>query len=213
LGARDEAGGDYARALEHYRASLNASGSGRLARNARNRIVWIEERSQAGFEPLAALARLRHDPSLLDDPAASTQLATEVESFPPGLVRSEIRLRLAQAWLRQPMRRAEAIGELRRIVSDRSAGAADAVLAESDLVDALLAAEQLDAAQAEVLAHPGDAIATSKVGRRLHRRFLRRTVEAGLSVLAAFTAVALARRRRARRASLPRVSQWADSGT
>jgi hypothetical protein len=195
VGARDEAAGDYARALEHYRASLTASGSGRLARNARKRIVWIEERSQGGFAPLAALGRLRHEPAVLEDPAASVRLAAEVESFPPGPVRSEIRLRLAQAWLRQPMRRAEALGELRRIVSDPSAGAADAVLAERALVEALLAAGQLDDARQEVLAHPFDAPSTANVARRFHLRSQRRTVEVGLIALAILTIAAVARMR------------------
>jgi hypothetical protein len=212
LAARDEAVGDYAGALEHYRASLKEGGSGRLARNARNRIVWIEERSPGGFAPLAALARVRHDPSALDDPAASAGLAAEAESFPPGPVRSELRLRIAQAWLRQPMRRAEAMSELRRIVSDPSAGAADGVLAERVLVEALLGAGQLDAAQKEVLTHHVDPTVAADVGRRLHRRFLRRTVELGLIVLAACAVVAVTRLHRGGRASLPRGSECPDSG-
>ena len=212
LGARGEAEGDYARALAHYRASLNASGSGRLARSARKRIVWIEERSQGGFAPLAALARLRHEPSIADDPTASAALATETESFPPGLVRSEIRLRLAQAWLRQPKLRDEALRELRRIVSDPSAGAPDAILAERALVETLLAAGQLDAAQDEVLAHPFDSTATANVARRLHQRLLRRTVEAGLMALAGFAVLVVGRRRRGCPASLPPASECADSG-
>jgi hypothetical protein len=214
LGARDEAAGDFAAALAHYRASVTSSSSGRLARNARRRIDWIEERSQGGFAPLAALARLRRDPSALDDPAVATRLAAEAESFPPGPVRSEVRLRIAQAWLRQPTRRAEALDELRRIVSDPSAGAADAVLAERALVEAFLAAGQLDAARQEVVAHPFDPTATAIVERQLHRRFLRRTVEAALIAvaLAALTVVAFARLRRARRPSLPPASECADSG-
>jgi hypothetical protein len=212
LGAGAEANGDYARALAHYRACLGASGSGRLGRNARNRILWIEQRSEGGFAPLMALARLRHAPALADDPAASARLAAEAESFPPGLVRSEIRLRLAQAWLRQPMRRDEALGELRRIVSDPSAGAADVVLAERYLVEALLASGQLDAAQDEVLLHPFDPASTADVGRRLHRRHRRRTVEAGLILAAASAAVALGRRRRPSGPSLPPPSECADSG-
>ena len=210
MGARDEAVGDYAGALEHYRACAEAATSGRLGRNARSRVAWIEERSPGGFAALAALARLRRAPSVLDDPAASAQLAAEAESFPPGLVRSEIRLRLAQAWLRQPSRRAQALAELRSIVSDPSAGQADTVLAEGALVEALLAAGELDAAQKEVQAHPFDPTATASVGRRLHRRSLRRTVEAGLIVLAASAAVALARRRGAGRASLGVRTETAD---
>ncbi len=199
LGVRDEAVGDYAHALEHYRAAVKASMSGRLARNARNRIAWIEERSPGGFAPLAALSRVRHDPSVLDDPGASAQLAAETETFPPGPVRSEMRLRIAQAWLRQPARRPEAVGELRKIVSDPTAGAADAVLAERDLVDALLTAGQLDAAQEEVTTHPFDPLATAKVGQLLHRRVLRRGGEAGLVALTAL-AVAIAALRRGSKA-------------
>jgi hypothetical protein len=46
LGMHDEGTGNYSRALEHYRASAAAAPSSRLARNTRNRIAWIEERSQ-----------------------------------------------------------------------------------------------------------------------------------------------------------------------
>jgi hypothetical protein len=194
-----EGTGNYSSALAHYRAAANAVPPGRLARNARNRILWIEERSEGGFAPLTALAGVRHDPSVLDDPDASARLAAEVESFPPGLVRSEMRLRIAEAWLRQPAQRADALSELRRVISDPHAGATDAVLAERDLVGALLAAGDLDGARDEVTAYPLDSTTTANVARLVHRRILHRTVTVGLLVLVALLGVAVVRVRALRR--------------
>jgi hypothetical protein len=195
----DEGTGNYSSALAHYRAAANAVPPGRLARIARNRIVWIEERSAGGFAPLTALAALRRNPLVLDDPDASARLAAEVESFPPGPVRSEMRLRIAEAWLRQSAQRAGALSELRRVISDPHTGAADTVLAERDLVEALLAAGDLDGAGAEVRAHPADSTTTANVARLIHRRLVRRTVSAGLLALAALLAVVVLRARMARR--------------
>jgi hypothetical protein len=67
-----------------------------------------------------------------------------------------------------------------------------------DLVGALLAAGELDAARDEVRAHPFDPTAAANVARILHRRLLRRAVSAGLLVFVALIAVVV-RARMARR--------------
>jgi len=170
LGVRAEGEGDFPRALEYYRASLEKLPP-RLARNARNRIRWIEEHSEGNFLPLATLARVRRDRTVLTDPAAIEKLATEVEAFPAGLVRSELRLRVAEARLRRDGGDAAGLAGLRAVIDDPRSGASDRMLAEPDLVTALLAAGQLDEARAEVKAHPFDPASTAKVERLVRRRW------------------------------------------
>jgi hypothetical protein len=197
LGARDEAGGAFSRALGHYRACIEAAPSSRLARNARARVTWIEARSEGGFEPLARLAHVRRDPGPLGDPSALARLTTEAESMPAGLVRSELRLRIAEGWLKLG-HRAQAAAELQRVVSDPSSGGGDRTWAERDLVESLLAAGRLDAARDEVAAHPFDPKSAADVARLLRRRRLERLTAGGLLTLVALGGGAgfLSRRRR-----------------
>lgn len=170
LGVTAEAEGAFARALEHYRACLEDEPSPRLAHTARSRIMWIEERSEGNFVPLETLARVRRDPTALDNPATLEKLAAETESFPAGLVRSELRLRVAEARLRREGDKAAGLAGLRAVIDDARSGVSDRMLAERDLVAALLAAGQLDLASAEVKAHPFDPVAMAKVERLVHRR-------------------------------------------
>jgi len=201
LGERAEREGDFARALEHYRACLAGEPPLRLARSARNRIMWIEERAEGSFVPLGTLAQVRGDPAVLADPAALAKLAAKVESFPPGLVRSELRLRVGEAWLRRgDGGRAPAFATLRALLADPRSGDSDRVLAERDLVTALLAAGQLDAARQEVEAHPFDPTSTADVERRVRRRSRARAAAFGALALLAL-GVGVRARWRLRRAA------------
>jgi hypothetical protein len=182
LGTRDEEERSFAAALAHYRACVDAAPFGRPARSARGRITWIEERSEGNFAPLTTLAAVRQDAGSLGEGAAVDRFAVQTESFPPGLVRSELRVRMAEAWLKLG-RRTEAVGELRRVVSDSSSGDADRVFAERDLVETLLADGQLDVAREEVGAHPFDPKAMAEVGRLVRRRLLHRAIAASLLLL------------------------------
>lgn len=167
---RAEGEGDFARALEHYRACLEGELPLRLAHNAQNRIRWIEERSEGNYRPLQTLARVRRDPKALADPVVLEKLTSEIESFPSGLVRSELRLRVAEAWLRRDGGHAAGLAGLRAVIDDASSGASDRRLAERDLVKALLAKGQLDEARTEVEMHPFDPASTAEVKRLVHRR-------------------------------------------
>jgi hypothetical protein len=198
LGARAEEEGAFARALEHYRACIAGGAPARLARNARNRILWIEEHAEGDFVPLATLARVRRDPSALDDPARLAKLAADTESFPAGRVRSELRLRVAEARLRRGGPDDEALAGLRAVVEDPSSGGSDRLLAERDLVMALLAAGRLEAARHEVEAHPYDPRSTAEVARRVRRRSLMRAGAGAVVLLGLALSVAYRRRRHAR---------------
>ena len=133
LGAADEARGLFPAAIEHYRACAERAPGSRPARNALARVTWIEQRAEGGYLPLATLARVRRDPAPLGDAAALSRLTAETESFPAGPVRSELRLRVGEAWLKLDRRRPEGAAELRALLSDPSSGAADRKLAERDL--------------------------------------------------------------------------------
>lgn len=189
LGALAEGEGAFQRALEHYRQSLKGEPPLRLARNARSRIIWIEERSEGNFVPLATLARVRRDPAVLATQKELEKLATETEAFPAGLVRSELRLRVAEARLRQDGRNAAGLAGLRAVIDDPRSGASDRMLAERDLVATLLAAGQLDTASEEVEAHPFDPASTKEVERLVRRRS--RLRRAGLVGALALLAIAL----------------------
>jgi hypothetical protein len=198
LGVLDEGNRVYGQALAHYRACIDAAPASRLARTARARITWIEQRSEADFVPLEALQRVRGDPARVRDLVAIDRLAVEAESFPPGLVRSEARLLVAEAWLRQPARRADALGELRQVVGDPLSAPADSRYAERDLVEGLLTDGRLDDAAREARAHPFDPQAAAEVRRLLRRRLLRRAAYAEL-LAALLLAMALTGRARASR--------------
>jgi hypothetical protein len=205
LGVLDEEDAEPARALEQFHASVDAAPGSRWARTARGRIAWMDERSEGDLAPLAALQRVRLLPPALRDPAAVDALAVEAESFPPGRVRSEARMLVAETWLKVAPRRGDALGELRKVVADPSSGAADAVLAERDLVEALLADNRVDEAAEETRARPFDPRAAAEVQTRLRRRSLRRA--AGAELLVAFTLAVMvgvrAWRRRTTRSLVP----------
>jgi hypothetical protein len=199
LGVLDEGDAAPGPALAHYRACVDAATSSRWARTARSRIAWIDQRSEGDLLPLAALLRVRNAPERLHDPTAVDRLAVEAESFPAGLVRSETRMLVAEAWLKRAARRDDALGELRRIVADPSSGPADAVFAERDLVEALLADQRLDDAAGEVRAHRFDPKAEAEVQRLMRRRWLRRAAYAELLIALALVVVAASVRARVSR--------------
>jgi len=132
LGAADEANGSFPRALDHYRACLARAPASRPARSARARVAWIEQRAEGGFLPLVTLAHVRRDAAKLGDPSLLSRLGAETETFPGGLVRSELRLRIGEAWLGLG-NRAQGLAELRALVSDPTSGAADRKVAQRDL--------------------------------------------------------------------------------
>jgi hypothetical protein len=117
----DEDEGAYARALDQDRASLAASPRGPWAERAAERIAWLGARDEGGFEPLARLERVRRDPSKSADPQEIDALAADAERFPPGRVRLEARLLVAQAWLGRMHRPAAAIRELDAVATDPAA--------------------------------------------------------------------------------------------
>lgn len=198
LGRIDEQQGAFAKALADDRAAMAAAPNTRWAIRASDRVDWLRARCEGDFAPLARLERVRRDAALSEDPAAIDGLAKDAESFPPGLVRVEARMLVAEAWLGRMRRPDDAVGELRKVTVDPKADALTVRLAERELVDALAGAGRIDEAVAEAHAHAShlDPRFVRQVNRLLRRRAVRR---ASILIMAAFIALAAAAMARAQR--------------
>ncbi len=172
LGRLDRDERAYTSALANYRACIAASPDTIWARRASQQVDWLTERAEGNFAPLDRFERVELDPMLMSDPAALDALARDADSFPTGRVRIEARMFVADAWLAQPERRVDAIGELRKVASEIEA--VDPLVArtvERELVDALLAEERFSAAAREAKLHgnlldPPFASYVRRLGRR-----------------------------------------------
>jgi hypothetical protein len=198
LGRAEEEAGAFARALAYDRASVAAAPGSVWAQRASARVAWLEARSEGDFGPLARLERVRRSPSLADDPEAVDALAREVRSFPPGKVRVEAQMFVAEAWLGRLRRPADALPLLRAVSDDPGADPLSSQLAERAIVDTLAGQGRLDEAAAEASSHAGrlDARFVKQARARARRRALRRGAIAELAGFAGLAAIALLRARR-----------------
>jgi tetratricopeptide (TPR) repeat protein len=191
LGELDEGDGAFEQAMVDDRAAIDAAPNTRWALRASDRIDWLRARSEGGFAPLRRLENVRRDPAASSDPAAVEALAHDLESFPPGAVRVEARMLVAEAWFGRMHRPGDAIGELRLVAQDPKADPLTQRLAERELVDALVATGRIDEAAAEATSHKNRL--DPRFVRQVGRLIVRRTVWWGsLGVLAAFGLLAVA---------------------
>jgi hypothetical protein len=153
LGQLDEDAGAFGAAIEHDRAAIAALPESTWAGRAQARIEWLDARSEGDFAPLVALERVRRDPEAADDPAVIAALAERASQFPPGRVRVEARMLVAEAWLGRLHRPDLALALLRLVADDPDADPLTARLAERDIVDADIARGALTEASAEAHAH------------------------------------------------------------
>jgi hypothetical protein len=198
LGQKDEDHGEFARAVAHDQACVAAGPGTRWAARASERIEWLQARSEGGFVPLARLERVRRDPALARDPVAIEALARDADTFPPGNVRVETRMLVAEAWLGRMGRPGDAIAELREVSNEARADPLTIRLAERELVDAMAANGDIAAAAAEALTHTNllDPGFLRRVNMLLRRRWERRIA---VTLLATFLALATAAIVRAQR--------------
>ena len=190
LGRMDEEDAAYPQALIDYRASMEAAPGTRWMMRASDRIDWVRARSEGNFGPLTRLEHLRHDEALSSDPAAVESLARDADGFPPGMVRVEARMLVAEAWLGRLHRPDDAIAELRKVTEEPRADALTLRLAERELVDALVAQDRLDEAIAE--ASRRSSRLDPKFVKQVKRLRIRRAVRYGSAgVLGAFGILAL----------------------
>jgi hypothetical protein len=198
LAEMDEDDGAFVQAVAHYRACAAAAPDTQWAVHASDRIDWLLARSEGSFAPLARLEHVRRDSTLSSDPSAIDWLERDAKTFPPGTVRVEARMLIAEAWLGRLQRPGDAIAELRAVANDSHADPLTASLAERELVQALADRGDIAEAAAEARAHANllDTHFVRGVHLLARRRWQRR---AAISVLAAFAglaAVALVRARR-----------------
>jgi hypothetical protein len=193
----DDAAGRYAKALEEYRAAVTRSPSFRYAQRAISRADVLASHAEGGFLPFAELERVRSTPALADDPAAVDALARDAEHFPPGAVRVEARMFVAEAYLRRLHRREEALAELRSVIGDPAVDSLTARQAGRALVEALEDAGDLDGAADAAKTVPLDPRVRARVRAHVRRRWAHRAsiVDlAAFAALAAFSIGAAARR-------------------
>jgi hypothetical protein len=218
MGVLDEEDGAFARALADQRECMAKAPGTNWARSARLRVGWIAARSEGDFLPLARLQRVRRDPGLADEPAALDALAVEAEAFPPGRVRAEARVFVAEAWLTRADKHEDAMAELAKVARDPSSDSIDAALAHRRILDAFLADGRLDEAASEVSRSHFDPKVVAEVDRLVRRRALRRVATAELLAAVAAAVVVVARlgrrgrRERSMRALLRGSSRLALAG-
>lgn len=148
-----------------------------------------------GLSPQARLDEVRQDRQLADDPAAVDALARDAEAFPPGLVRVEARMFVAEAWLGRLHRPADALVPLRAVRDDPAAPSLTARLAAREVVDTLLAEDRLDEASAEAASHTDllDPAFVKQTRAIVRRRTIRWAALAELAGFGALAGVALVR--------------------
>lgn len=164
----EDAAGDFAHAVQHYRAAVTRLPSFRYAPKAMTRASQLEAHSEGDYRPFARLDAVRRDPKTSDDAAAIDSLARDAEGFPPGPTRGEARMVCADAYLARLHRRADGEAELRRVTDDPKADPLLRRQAAVELLDALLDDGNLEGAR-EV---------TESEGKLLDRKQARRIVVA-----------------------------------
>jgi hypothetical protein len=194
-GGIEEDGGAYEAAMADDQAAIEAAPNTRWALRASDRIDWLRARSEGGFEPLRRLEHIRRDPARSNDAAAIEALARDAESFPPGMVRVESRMLVAEAYLGRLHRTDEAIAELRKVVDDPKSEPLTGRLAEGELVDALAEEGRFDEAAAEAHAHAArlDPAFATRIARLARRRTVRWVAYGVLAAFALMAGMALAR--------------------
>jgi tetratricopeptide (TPR) repeat protein len=217
LGILDEEDEEFARALTQYRRSLATqpvSSGGHWSRNASKRMQWLAVRSEGNFAPLTRLHRFKRDPALLADAEAVAAFARDTEAFPPGIVRAEARTFVGAAWLGTLHRPHDAVRVFRLVVTDPTADAGTLLVGVRGLVDALLADGQLDEAEKQANLHAVqlEPEVVARVRQLLRRRWLIRSSEMALVVVAGLAAIVLAVRRWPGRARAARPLNLAPAG-
>ena len=188
----EDADRDYARALADYRASIAKLPSNRYAARAMSRASVLEAHAEGNFVPYAALERVRRDHLLSNNGAALDMLAHDADTFPPGLVRGEARMVCADAFLNRLGRPDDGMQLLRLVMADDESDPLTRRQAAHALVDALVAAGDLDEAKALADANALDSKLAHHVRELVTRRALRRGSIAVLVALGLFASASIA---------------------
>lgn len=160
----------FAEALEAYRKALTEDPSSPIAPAARARAADLAAHAEGNFAPLARLEEIRRDPKNAGDRGAVLSLAEDLRSFPPGRVRSEARLFVADAlWHRLGDPRG-AVAPLEEVLADPEADRLLKGLALASLVALHREQDDLAAARQVVDRYPDMAPNQRREVLRLVRR-------------------------------------------
>jgi tetratricopeptide (TPR) repeat protein len=160
----------FAEALLAYKEALAEDPSSPIAPAARARAADLAAHAEGNFGPLARLEEVRRDPGRAADRGAVLALAEDLRSFPPGRVRAEARLFVADAlWHRLGEPRA-AIAPLAEVLADPEADALLKGLALASLVALHRELGDLSAAREVVDRYPDLAPNQRREVLRLVRR-------------------------------------------
>ncbi len=192
---------DFPTALTEYRASVAGDPSSRYAARALARIDDLAEHAEGGFAPLVALERVRRDPRRADDPREIAALETTAGGFPPGRVRAEARLLVADAYFGRLDRPRDAARVFLALAGDTAAPRDVRDLAAARLVEARGRLGEESLAVREVTSLRADAGVQRNARVRARRVVLHRValVSVTLTALAGVLALVLAVRRGAGR--------------
>ena len=166
----------FAEALTAYREAAAADPSARFVPIARARAADLEAHAEGGFAPLARLSAVRRDPIQSGDRAVIEALERDVATFPPGRVRGEAELTIADAWWHRLGDPRRAVPPLEAAIADETGDRLTRSLALGELVSLHRERGDLDAALAAVDRSPDLAPATRREVRTLVRRGRLRTV-------------------------------------
>jgi hypothetical protein len=196
---RDDADLELARAADGYEEALRLDPSMAKAMRAQQRAANIRERSEGGFQPLAALERVRRDPKLASDPKAIDELVRLAEGFPPGLVRVEAWVLAAEAYANRLERPSDSVGLWQRIIVDPHADRVTAGAAARSLATYHLTREDFASAEATIALAGSkvDATIARDVHRAVRRHHLHRFSIATLAIALAAATLTIGRSVRA----------------
>jgi hypothetical protein len=195
----------FASALHDYEASVAADPSNRWVLRSNARARWLRDRSEGDFAPLVRLERVRRDPSAQHDAATVEALARDLEAFPPGEVRIEARMFVAESDLTLIGRPNDGERELDALldepaVSKATSQAAIRAQAASRLVDIAMSRGDVPSAKrAAARGGSGTAQLVARVARWARRRVIERVCAVVVVLFAIAGCVAAARRLRGAR--------------
>ncbi len=187
----------FAKAADEYERAVKATPSAGFVPRAQARARTLRSHAEGDFAPFTALEVMRADRAAADDPQALDDLAARADGFPPGQVRGEARLLVAEAYAGRLHQPARAVPLLEKVAADPSADPLTARLALDMLVDVELDLGRLDDARDTVTRHAAIAepSLTARVRTLVRRRALHRTSLGVLAVTFAAVAIVLARAR------------------
>jgi len=198
LGELDDDALQFRAALERYVASAARLPSCRYTPRANGRAAELRSRSEGDFVPLVKLETVRRSPDLASDPAAIDALARDAAAFPPGKVRVEARMLVAEAYRGRLGRSADALPLLRLVIEDPKADVLTARAAASELVAAYTGAKDYASALEAARTYRRFVEPTTErtLVRLMRRRPLRVAAWGALAALVAFALLALVGPRR-----------------